>query len=200
MIALYVPGSSTIHRLPVGFKLLACFLGSIALAVTHPPWLWAASLLLIGGAYTLARLPLAAALAPLRPLLPILGVIFIAQIAISGWLPAAIATLRIVSLVLLASLVTLTSPLSEMIDAVTRAARPFRRFGVSAPKLGLAIALAMRFIPAFAKDWRDVEDARAARGAVGLGFLGLGPLILRILCMTNALGDAIASRDFESRR
>lgn len=200
MIALYVPGNSAVHRLPVGLKLLACLLGSIALTIMHSPWLSATSLLLIGSLYTLARLPLAVALSPLRPLLPILGVIFIAQIALSGWIPAATATLRIISLVLLASLVTLTSPLTAVIDAVTRAARPLGRFGISAPKLGLAVALTMRFIPAFAKDWRDIEDARAARGAVGAGFLGVGPLILRILCMTNALGEAIASRDFESRR
>lgn len=200
MIALYVPGNSAVHRLPVGLKLLACLLGSIALTIMHPPWLSATSLLLIGGLYVLARLPLAVALSPLRPLLPILGVIFIAQIALAGWMPAATATLRIISLVLLASLVTLTSPLTEVIDAVTRAARPLGRFGISAPKLGLAVALTMRFIPAFAKDWRDIEDARAARGAIGAGFLGVGPLILRILCMTNALGEAIASRDFESRR
>jgi biotin transport system permease protein len=137
---------------------------------------------------------------PFTASIPILGVIFIAQVTLSGWIPAATASMRIIALVLLASLVTLTSPLTEVIDAVTRAARPLGRFGVSAPKLGLAVSLTMRFIPAFAKDWRDTEDARAARGATGSGYLGLGPLILRILCMTNALGDAIASRDFESRR
>jgi biotin transport system permease protein len=200
MIAVYVPGNSPLHRLPVGLKLLGCLIGSIALAVIHNPWALAASFLLITGLYTVARLPPTAALITLRPLLPLLSIIFIAQVTLSGWTLAATATLRIASLVLLAGLVTLTSPLSAMIDAVTRAAHPLGRFGISPPKLGLAIALTMRFIPALAKDWRDVEDARAARGAVRPSFLGVGSLILRILCMTNALGDAIASRDFESRR
>jgi biotin transport system permease protein len=200
MIALYVPGHSPVHRLPVGAKLLACLLGSAALAFIHSPWALGGSLLLIAGLYALARLPLTAALSTLQPLLPLLTIIFVAQAGLSGWLPATAATLRIASLVLLAALVTLTSPLSAMIDAITRAARPLARFGVSAPKLGLAIALTLRFIPALAKDWREVEAARLARGARRSGFFGIGTLILRTLSMTNALGDAIASRDFDSRR
>lgn len=195
-----MPGNSAIHRLPVSVKLLACLLGSIALALVQSPWLLGACLLLIGGAYACAQLPVSAALKTLRPVLPVLAIIVLAQVALSGWTAAATVTLRIISLVLLASLVTLTSPFTDLIDAVTRAARPLARFGFSAPKLGLAIALTLRFIPAFAKDWSAVEDARTARGARGPGFLGVGPLVLRILCMTNALGDAIASRDFESRR
>jgi biotin transport system permease protein len=62
------------------------------------------------------------------------------------------------------------------------------------------VTLALRFIPALAKDWREIEQARAARGARSFGFLAIGPLVLRILSMTNALGDAIAARDFDSRR
>ena len=200
MIALYVPGHSPVHRLPVGSKLLAYLIGSAALALIHSPWVLAASLLVVVGLYGLARLPLNAALMTLRPLLPLIGIIFLAQVALSGWIPATTTVLRIACFILLAALVTLTSPLSAMIDAITRAARPLGRFGLSAPKLGLAIALTMRFIPALAHDWRGVESARAARGAVRPSFLGVGALILRILCMTNALGDAIASRDFESRR
>lgn len=200
MIALHVPGNSPVHRLPVGAKLLGCLIGSTILAFLHSPGPLALLLFLIVGLYALARLPASAMLTTLRPLLPVLSIIFIAQTALSGWLPAATAMLRIASLVLLAALVTFTTPLSAMIDAITRAARPLGRFGISAPKLGLAIALALRFIPALAKDWREIEDARAARGASRIGFLGIGMLILRTLCMTNALGDAIASRDFESRR
>jgi biotin transport system permease protein len=200
MISLYIPGNSPVHRLPVGVKLLACLAGSAALAFVHSPWMLALCLILIAGLYAVAGLPSNAAQLTLRPLISLVCIIFIAQVLFAGWFPAMMATLRIVCFVLLAALVTFTSSLSRMIDAVTRVARPLERFGMSAPKLGLAIALAMRFVPALAKDWRDVESARAARGAERRSFLDVGPLILRILCMTNVLGDAIASRDFESRR
>jgi biotin transport system permease protein len=200
MLALYIPRDSPVHRLPTGFKLLACLLGSVALALLHSPWQLALALLLIGGIYALARLPLSAMMGTLRPLFLIGAIILTMQIALSGWHEAAITALRLPALVLLASLVTFTTPLSEMIEAVTRIARPLARFGVSPARIGLAIALAMRFIPALAKDWRDIETARQARGAHGMSYLAIGPLILRILRMTNALGDAIAARDFDSRK
>lgn len=200
MLALYIPRSSPIHRLPAGIKLLACLAGTTVIALLGNIWLLAFALLLTLALFALARLPLRAITGALRPLLLIGGAIVTLQLALSGWPDAAATSLRLPALVLLASLVTYTTPLSDMIETVTRAASPLARFGISPPKLGLAIALAMRFIPALAKDWREIEQARAARGATGPAFLAIGPLILRILSMTNALGDAIASRDFDSRR
>jgi biotin transport system permease protein len=199
MLALYIPGSSPIHRLPAGLKLIACLAGTTVIALLNNPWLLALCLLLTLLLYALARLPVSAVTGALAPLLLIGGAIVALQLALAGWPQAAATALRLPALVLLASLVTYTTSLSDMIETVTRAASPLARVGISPPKLGLAIALTMRFIPALAKDWREIEQARAARGATGPAFLAIGPLILRILSMTNALGDAIASRDFDSR-
>jgi biotin transport system permease protein len=200
MHALYVAGDSPLHRLPAGFKLLACLLGSVVLALLHAPWQLVLALLSIACLYRLARIPLHAIASTLRPLLLIGSIVLTVQLALAGWREAAITALRLPAFVMFASLVTFTTPLSEMIETVTRIARPMARFGVSPVRIGLAIALAMRFIPALAKDWRDIEDARRARCARGASFLAIGPLILRILRMTNALGDAIAARDFDSRK
>jgi biotin transport system permease protein len=200
MLALYIPRHSPIHRLPAGIKLLACLAGTTTIALLGQPWSLALALLVTLALYILARLPLGAVTGALSPLLLIGGAIVTIQLALSGWQEAAATALRLPALVLLASLVTYTTPLSDMIEIVTRAASPLARFGVSPPRIGLAITLALRFIPALAKDWREIGQARQARGANGSGFLAIGPLILRILSMTNALGDAIAARDFDSRR
>ena len=199
MLALYIPRTSPIHHLPAGPKLLAGLAGTTALTLLASPWILGGALLLVLLSYAVARLPSTAVLAALQPLLLTLGVIVAIQLALSGWEEAAASALRLPALVLLASLITFTTPLSEMIETVSRAASPLARFGLSPPKIGLAIALAMRFIPALAKDWQEIGQARAARGARGLSFLAIGPLVLRILCMTNALGEAIAARDFDSR-
>jgi biotin transport system permease protein len=200
MLALYIPGNSALHRLPTGLKLLACFIGSIGLALLQSPWQLALGLVAIAALYALARIPPQAIIGTLRPLLLMGCVILPLQAALSGWQLATITALRLPAFVLFASLITFTTPLSDMIEAVTRAAKPLARFGVPPVRVGLAIALAMRFIPALTKDWRDVEMARQARGAQRTSFLAIGPLILRILRMTNALGDAIAARDFDSRK
>jgi biotin transport system permease protein len=200
MLALYIPGNSPLHRLSTGVKLVACLLGSIVLALLQSPWQLALALVFIASLYGVARIPPRAILGTLRPLFLIGVIVLPLQVALSGWQQAAVTALRLPAFVLFASLVTFTTPLSEMIETVTRAAAPLARFGVSPARVGLAIALAMRFIPALAKDWQDIEDARRARGATGTSFLAIGPLILRILRMTNALGDAIAARDFDSRK
>jgi biotin transport system permease protein len=199
MLALYIHRDSSIHRLPAGVKLLACLAGTTAIALLASRWALGGALLATLALYPLARLPLSAATAALSPLLLIGGAIVTLQLALSGWQEAAATAMRLPALVLLAALVTYTTPLSDMIETVTRAASPLARLGISPPRIGLAITLAMRFIPALAKDWQEIEQARAARGAAGRSFLAIGPLILRILCMTNALGDAIAARDFDSR-
>ena len=200
MLALYIPRNSPIHRLPAWVKLVACLAGTTVIALLGPPSALALALVLTLALYPFARLPLGALTGALTPLLLIGGAIVTLQLTLSGWQDAAATALRLPALVLLASLVTFTTPLSDMIETVTRGAAPLARFGVSPPRIGLAVTLALRFIPALAKDWREIEQARAARGARSFGFLAIGPLVLRILSMTNALGDAIAARDFDSRR
>ncbi len=199
MLALYIHRNSLLHRLPGGAKLLACLAGTTAIALLTSPLALGIALLATIALYRLARLPLSAMTGALSPLLLIGGTIVTLQLALSGWPEAAATALRLPALVLLASLVTFTTPLSDMIETVTRTASPLARFGISPARVGLAIMLAMRFIPALARDWQEIGQARAARGASSRGFLAIGPLILRILSMTNALGDAIAARDFDSR-
>jgi biotin transport system permease protein len=200
MVPLYLPRNSPVHRLPGSAKLLFCLAASLPLTFVNRPALLGLALIAIIAAYRLARLPLAAVIQVLRPLLLVGGFIVGLQFAVAGWTEALTAGLRVASLVLLASLVTLTTPLAEMIEILTRAASPLSRFGLSPSRFGLAIALAIRFIPALGRDWHDIQQARLARGASSLSFFALGPLLIKILCMTNVLGDAIASRNFDNRR
>lgn len=162
--------------------------------------LLATATILTGGLYWLARLPFGTIAAALKPLMFLAIFIFGVQWAFAGWEMAAIVLLRILCVVLLSSLVTLTTPLSEMIDVIVRIVRPLSRFGISGPQIALAIALTIRFIPSLLADLQEIQRARLARGAKGPSILAAGPLILKILHMTNALGDAIAARGFENRK
>ncbi len=200
MLPLYIPRASPVHDLRASFKLLFCLAASTVLCFIEPLWLIAAALGGICGLYALARLPATALLAALRPVLVMCAIIFALQVWFAGWLAGAAVVLRILALVLLTSLVTLTTPLSAMIETIARAARPLAPFGLSPPKLALAIALTIRFIPALLKDIQEIQRARMARGGRAYSVMALGPLIVKILFMTNALGDAIAARGFENRK
>jgi biotin transport system permease protein len=199
MLPLYIHRDSPVHRLAAGYKILLVIAGSAAVVLVSSPWLLAALLGGIAALYPLARLPLKTVALALKPVFLIAAIIFGLQLALAGWTEAAASLLRILALVLLASLATLTTKLSDMLDTLTRAARPAAALGLSPPKLALAIGLTIRFIPALLHDWQEIQRARVARGARAFSVLGAGPLIVKILRMTDALGEAIAARSFDNR-
>lgn len=200
MLPLYIHRDSFVHRMPAGAKLFVCLVATTVICFLQPLWLMGATLAGVCGLYLLAHLPISAIFAALKPMLLVSAVIFALQWLLADVPTAVAVVLRIMTLVLLTSLVTLTTPLSTMIEVLTDISRPFARFGVSPPKLALAIALSIRFIPTLLNDMQEIQRARIARGARGASVFALGPLIVKILYMTNALGNAIAARGFESRK
>lgn len=199
MLPLYIHRDSPVHSVAAGCKILLVIAGSAGVVLVSSPWLLAALLAAIAALYPLARLPLKTVALALKPVFLIAAIIFGLQLALAGWTEATASLLRILALVLLASLATVTTKLSDMLETLTHAARPTSALGLSPPKLALAIGLTIRFIPALLHDWQEIQRARTARGARGLSFLGAGPLIIKILHMTDALGDAIAARGFDNR-
>ncbi len=200
MLPLYIHRQTIIHRLPAGLKILLSLAGGFALVTMNDVPLLTGLICAIMLLYVAARLPLGAVFAALRPVLIISGFIFALQLALAGLPQAMAASLRIVALVLLTSLVTLTTRLSDMLDTLTSAARLFAPLGVDPPKMALAIGLTIRFIPMLLHDFQEVQNARKSRGARGFSILAAGPLIIKILRMTDALGNAIAARGFENRK
>jgi len=200
MLPLYIHRETAIHHLPAGLKILLSLAGGFALVATSHIALLASLLGAIALLYVAARLPLRAIFTALRPVLIICGFIFALQLALAGWPQAVAAALRIIALVLLTSLVTLTTRLSDMLDTLTSAARGLAPLGIDPPKIALAVGLTIRFIPMLLHDFQEVQNARKTRGGRGFSILAAGPLIIKILRMTDALGNAIAARGFENRK
>jgi len=200
MIPLYIHRESPIHRIPAGRKLLLCLIGGTVIFLFQSLIALTVALALIALLFRIAQLPLRAMLIALRPLLIAAIVIFSLQFFLAGPLEAASIVLRIGAAVLLTSLVTLTTRFSDMLDVLTRAARPLAVIGIDPPRLALMVGLTIRFIPTLLYDLQEIRRARLARGARGLRAFGAGPLVVKILRMTDALGSAIAARGFENRK
>lgn len=200
MLPLYIHRETWVHRLPAGAKILLSLAGSLALLATNDIVLLTGLICATICLFIAARLPLRAIFTALRPVLIICGFIFALQLAFSGLPQAVAAILRITALVLLTSLVTLTTRLSDMLDTLTLAMRGLPPLGIDPPKIALAIGLTIRFIPMLLHDIQEVQSARKARGAGGFSVLATGPIIIKILRMTDALGNAIAARGFENRK
>lgn len=181
-IGQYVPGSSFIHRLDPRSKLLFTLL-FVALVF------WAREcetyLLLIG----LSCLTIAIARIPLgyvgRSLKPILWIILFtalvhlfttkggAAVFVWKWLEiyeegvrqAVFISLRLILLIVMASLLTLTTSPIVLTDAIESLLRPFKRFGLPSHELAMMMSIALRFIPTLLEETDKIIKAQVSRGA-----------------------------------
>lgn len=186
-IGQYLPTNSVIHRLDPRVKLIA--LGALAIAIVVQTT-GLGSLLGLGitlALVVLARVDVRVALRGLAPSAPILAFLALLQLGF-GWgartsgcvtlwsweivnvttcsVEAVIALLaRLVALVLLTSLLTFTSTLSELARGIEWLLRPFQRVGVPADELAMVFTIALRFVPTLALEMEKLLKAQAARGA-----------------------------------
>lgn len=195
MFATYQPGNSLLHRLPAGWKiLLVCVLILVATLAIREPWHVLPALGVTAVLYAIGRIRPRAAWDQVRPVLPMLIAILVLQ-----WIVADLDTaLRVCGALLVAitvaGLVALTTRVSDMLDAVTRAAQPLRHVGVSPDRIALVLVLTIRAIPLLARRLRQVTEARRARG-LGMSIRALVvPTVLGALTTADQLGDALAAR------
>ncbi|MBB1030289.1 energy-coupling factor transporter transmembrane protein EcfT [Dietzia sp. SLG310A2-38A2] len=195
MFATYQPGDSLLHRLPAGLKiLLVCVLILAVSLSVQEAWQVVPALGLAAVLYAIGRIRPRAAWDQVRPVLPMLVAILVLQ-----WIVADLDTALRVSGALLvavavAGLVALTTKVSDMLDAVTRAAQPLRHIGVSPDRVALVLVLTIRAIPLLARQLRQVTEARKARG-LGMSIRALVvPTVLGALTTADQLGDALAAR------
>ncbi|MDV4143489.1 energy-coupling factor transporter transmembrane component T family protein [Shimia sp. FJ5] len=199
MLDLYRPGTSPLHRLSPGPKILVMMAAGTALFLVESLPLVLGALLLTLALYRLAGLTLGDALAQLRPLALIFVIFLALQYWLSGPVLAAFVVLRLAALILLASLVTLTTRASDMIDTITRALALLRPLGVNPAKVGLAISLALRFIPVLGQITTDVREAQKTRGLERSVIATALPVAIRTLKMADDIADAIEARGYDPR-
>lgn len=195
MIGLYRPGTSLLHRMSPGWKLLALMVSILATVIfARTPLEVGAVALVVAALFAVAGIPVKVALAQLRPVLWMLLIIGVFQVLITTWQRAAVVCGVLVISVALAALVTLTTRVTDMLDTVTSALGPIRRFGVDPDRIGLLLALAIRCIPLLASIVHEVSEARKARGLQWSMTALATPVLVRALRTADAMGDALVAR------
>lgn len=194
MIQLYRPGTSVIHRMPANRKLL--ILAVLALAVSlypHDVLSISGVALGVGALFIVARVPLSVLcveLWRLRWLVLVLGgALWIFVSPMTAW----VSTARVVSLVLLATLLTMTTPMGELLSVLHRMLVPLRRWGVDADAVAMTIALTLTLIPVVSGFAAQIAEAQRARG-IRLGPRAIVPLLVRTLRHADDVGDALVAR------
>ncbi|TQF65353.1 energy-coupling factor transporter transmembrane protein EcfT [Rhodococcus spelaei] len=194
-LGLYHPGRSLLHRMPAGAKLAALVAALVCLAAAvRVPWQLVPAAALVATGYLVARIPVRLALLQLRPVLWMLVFIGLFQTIFTGWQRAVVVCGVLLISVALAALVTLTTRVLDMLDAVHRALGPLRRFGVNTDRVGLVLAMTIRCIPLLSGLVASVTEARKARG-LGFSLRALAvPVVIGALRTADAMGEALAAR------
>lgn len=194
LVGVHRPGTTLLHRLPVGPKLAG--LAAFSLAIVLVRDLWAA----VG--FFLAALTLAlAADVGLRRLLrgtraALVAAVLVAALQwwVDGPAKAGESLLDLLALALAALAVSATTPVNGILDALVRWVSPLRRTGVDPERVALAIGLAVQALPGTVALALETRDAARARGLGRHPRAYLTPFVIRVVARAHETGDALHAR------
>lgn len=193
----YVHRRSPIHRIPAGAKVLFLLVGGTLIFFVQQLYIAVGVLIGIMGLYFVAAIPVRILVAQIRPIFWIFLLVFLFQLFTrDAWFASMVVT-RFVALILLASLVTLTTPVSAMIEAIEKGIGWLRWFGVNPAKISLGFSLSLRFIPVVAKIASEVREAQRARGLEWSVLAVAVPVVIRTLKMADDVANAIDARGYD---
>jgi energy-coupling factor transport system permease protein len=200
-IGQYLALDSFVHKMDPRIKLF-CFtliVGAVTFSVSYiaNAILLATMLALIA----LSRLPVRYALRGLKPAIPIVLLLAALQIvfytsdfagtgcvSLFRWGPldsntcgvhlAIVSAARFLDLLILTSLLTFSTTITELTLGTEALLTPLRRFNFPAHELALTMTIALRFVPTFAEELERIMKAQASRGA-DLGYGGRWQFIRR---------------------
>jgi biotin transport system permease protein len=194
LLGIHQPGDTWLHRRPAGAKVLGLLVASIVVVVADGPRTVAGELVLALAAVASARMAWRLLLRTLRRLAVVVALLAAYLLLQQGWVRAVESVGDLVTLVLLATVLTATTPVDEMLDTITRSLRPLRRLGVNPDSVALAFSLMIRSIPTTIQIAEETRDAAVARGLEHDPRARLTPVVLRVVAHARATGDALHAR------
>jgi biotin transport system permease protein len=187
-----------LHSVPAGLKLLALLAAATFFLTQSAWWMFALAIAAVLCAYTLLGRQALKRLTHLRPLVPLLAVIYLLQWYMEGHNQAAVSAGRLLLMILLADLVTMTTTVQEMLDAIAPVLRPLERFGIDSRKLALAIALVIRFVPVLFDLWTRRREAWQARTARRISPMLIKAFVIDTFRMADHVAEALDARGFDA--
>lgn len=180
IIGQYIPLDSVVHRLDPRSKLLFVAFGIVTLFLVQS---WASFFIL--GVFLLsltfvARLSLRYLFRGLRPLWILLlftlclhvfftpdGTLLFGflRVSLEGFVKGLFIIVRLVLLVVVTTLLTLTTSPIELTDGMEGLLSPLKRWGFPAHELAMMMTIALRFIPTLLEEADRIMKAQMARGA-----------------------------------
>lgn len=200
----YRPGTTAIHRCPLGGKYAVLLVLSAVLVFWRHPVVVAAAVTAVFGLYLWAALP-RDFLAPWRRGWPLLLFTGVARFISGIWGPTAVPPLDALgpALVVVAAvfgalaaarLLVITTPATELLDGLESFFAVLRPFGVHPGTAALAVNVMIRSIPWVGGAVRRNAEALASRGLRRGPVRLMGPVLVATVGHARATGEALAAR------
>ncbi|HLS26177.1 MAG TPA: energy-coupling factor transporter transmembrane protein EcfT [Beutenbergiaceae bacterium] len=200
IVGVHHPGHTLLHRIPAGFKVTGLLVAVAVVLLIDSPWIAAA---LAGGSVLVlvsTGVPAATLTRPLRAVLVMLLALTAAQVWLLDWPQAVTGSSRVLACLALAWAVSLTTPLTEILELITRVLRPLRRVRVDPEQVALTIALAIRSVALIVTAVAQADEARHARGSRMSIRALVVPSVVRTVKIAEALGEGLLARGYGADR
>lgn len=198
MIGGYVARRTWLHALPAGVKLVGLVTSSLVLLGVGDYRILLGVLALVALLYVNFGRDGWTRLLALRPLLPLLLIVGALQGYSAGWEAGAAVVLRLVAMVLLADLVTMSTTMSALMEAIEP---PLRALGprlVNPKKVSLAVALVLRFVPVLMTRWQARREAWQARSNRRVPLRLVAAFVAETLQLADQVAEALDARGFDA--
>lgn len=193
--SLFIPGQGWLYRMPAGRKLLALVVVGTVLLFVHRLSILTGASLMVTALIFQTGIPFKKLWIQLRAMIWFLLILGLYSAWVESPETAVEMSLRLITLVLGALLVSMTTPITQMMGVVECLLAPTAHLGwVDSRKVSLAIGLTLRLIPELSVQWNDIREAQVARGVKPGVTTMLFPMLLRTLRRAEELSEAIDAR------
>ncbi|MEN9772257.1 MAG: hypothetical protein RJA58_900 [Pseudomonadota bacterium] len=194
MISLYIAKTTWLHRIPAGMKLFALLVASIAILPIQNPILITIGCGLIALVYLSFGRVGFERLIGLRAILLLVFGLGIFQGLLMNWQIAWLSVTRLLLMVMIADLVSATTPMQDIMRVVRPVLLPLQFVGLNPDRLSLAVALVIRYIPLLLAQWQAQSAAWNARSKRRPGLRLIPPFMTLTMNRTDKIADAITAR------
>jgi len=225
-IGRYIPSNSPIHQLDPRAKIASILVISLSIFLLKNLWSYFLLAIFLLAVIILARLSIKSVLRGLLPLLWIIVFTFLLHLLFTPGSPiasfgplkiteqglslGAFIVLRLIFLILVASLLTLTTSPQRLTSGVEFFLSPLKLVGISSHKIAMMMTLSLRFVPLLFEEIDRLIKAEKSRGSdfssknpirrIRAIIPILVPLLVNLLRRADEFALAMESRAYDPDR
>lgn len=180
-IGQYFPGNSVIHKMDARMKIILIFLLIVSIFICKNIISLAAVIVCSFLLVLVSKIPLKTVMKSIKPLAVIILITALLnlfygkgeplvqlgrlKITADGIETAVFMAVRIITLVIISSLLTYTTSPTELTDALERLLKPLKLIKIDVHSIAMTMTIALRFIPTLIEEIEKIMSAQKSRGA-----------------------------------